>query len=121
MFLTSTGKLMRFDEKYRTDNGTVVTWLYETGITYQQRLRLTGMEIKAYGGVRVTVCVDDGANGSLDYLNTTELGDTPKYKLLNLNANPGIGVKIRISGDNRYDRVESCTLIFEDAGDGNGS
>lgn len=117
VFLDTKGRLMKiadgyFDDgrTYGYDDGTTVTWDYETAWLSGARSRPVGIEAMVYGTPTITIVSDDGQNGTR-YLDL-DLDEKP-YSKVNAVAFWGYRHKLIFRGVSGRDKILKLSLDVE--------
>ena len=121
-FMDSKGRVFSVSDSYTTDNGTAVTWSYETGILDGPATKITDIELQVKGSPRVKVWVFAG-DGDKNY---TGFGKYREYVFDTVESQeafrrplsilPGMRYKILFSGTVGSDEVHTCALEIAASG-----
>lgn len=112
-WIDTKGRLMKFGYSYKTDNGTAIPWLYETGTLIGSRSRLLKHECHVLGTPNVTVRVEDGAGTASQ---RTIAMASSRVQTHNTAFRPGMRHRFLFNGVAGTDVIQRFTLISEPAG-----
>lgn len=109
-FLMDTkGRILKVASAYTTDNGTAITWTYETGWYDGGRMQVKEIIIRASGTPTYNLTMDDGLNGSTA---TGATAITSGEVSINPQSVPGFRFKIAFAGG-ASDSIEQVLLRLE--------
>lgn len=116
------GKIMLFADTATSDNGADIAWMYETGIQFEPRRKVTKIEWFGDGNPSVQIFTNDGestetysaSNSATFTLDTSRKGVIPFV------VQPGVRYKFVFRGASHADRVRSFVIYYEQVGPADG-
>lgn len=118
VYLSSTGRLMRFGEGVTQDAGETVYWQHESPWMTGARARIIEVKAQTLGRPNLRIYSDDGAGG----MRTKDIQfDESRFTVLKSVLLPGVRHKLIFSGIVGLDAVEKFTLSVQGDSDEHGS
>lgn len=110
MFLTTTGKLVKVDEKHTSDAGELVEWVYETGVVRAGREKIKALYVESRGTPTVQITTWDGIDG---HHTTNHVLKEHGWTAIGIAQRPGTKYRIRVFGVAGRDELYQLQMASE--------